>query len=265
MQRKINATKDYRLFERSADNRPFDPKRHKKLEASMKQYGFLPCFPIVCYRNADKHLIVKDGQHRLAIAESLGLPVYWVEEAIDFDIAVVNSTARVWVLRDYARKHAANGLQPYQHGLDFAELHGLPVGTAFALLAGTCSFNNVQSAFMDGTFKIKDKEWADRVATIYSSIVSMSSAVRNARFVEACMAVCRIPEFDPQRLIQNAKRCQEKLVSFSTRDAYLSLMEEIYNFGRKHMLGLKAAAIMAMRERNAVTSATAKQKKSATT
>ena len=62
-------------------------------------------------------------------------------------------------------------------------------------------------------------------------------------------------------MLQNADRCREKLIAYSTRDAYLEMLESIYNFGRSKMLGLKVAALMAMRERNAVQVARAKKKR----
>lgn len=264
--RKISATKNYRLFTRhSNENRPLDAPRHKRLLESMKRYGFLQCFPIVCFRDKNGNLVVKDGQHRLSFAETLGIPVYWVEEDVDFDVAVVNCTAKIWVLRDYARKHAANGIRDYQEGIDFADQHGLPIGTAFALLAGTISFNNCQEHFVDGTFKVKDQSWADAVAGIYGPLVALSPVLKNARFIEACMAACRVPTFEPKRLVSNAERCREKLVSFSTRDAYLDMVEQVYNFGRKQLLGLKALATMAMRERNIVAKARAKTRAKART
>jgi ParB-like nuclease family protein len=260
MAHKIMFTKNYRLFDRSTENRPLDVKRHKKLMDSMKRYGFLKCFPIVIVRDKDNRLIVRDGQHRLVIAETLGLPVYWVEEDVDFDVAVINCTAKTWVLRDYAQKHSANGLVSYQQGLEFADQHGLPVGTAFALLAGTTSFGNCQDPFVDGTFKIKDRAWADTVAGIYQPIVSMAPVLKSARFIEACMVVCRAKSFDPRRLLTGAERCREKLVPYSTKDAYLDMLEIIYNFGRKQLVGLKTEALMAMRERNAVEASKAKKK-----
>ncbi len=250
--RKIQVTKDYRLFHRhEGENRPLNIKKHKKLKDSMSLYGFLSCFPIVCVRGEDGRLIIKDGQHRHMIAESLGLPVYWIEEEVDFDVAVVNCTAKIWALRDYAQKHAVNGLSSYGEGLEFAAQHGLPIGTAFALLAGTTTFSNCTDQFIDGTFTIKDRKWADAVAGIYGPVTTMSAQVKNQRFIEACMAVCRVKEFNQKRLLANAERCREKLASYSTRDAYLDMLETIYNFGRKDLVGLKALATMAMRERNA--------------
>ena len=249
---KVNVTKNYRLFRRSPENRQTVFKKRKKLLQSMKKYGFLSCYPIVCRRNSAQELEVRDGQHRLAIAESLGLPVYWIEEPVDFDVPTVNNAAKAWGLRDYAETYASQGKAAYQEGLDFAEAHGLPLGTAFTLLAGTVGWTNVREAFASGAFAVKDRKWADRVAGIYSPLVGMAKQVRNARFVEACMAVCRVTDFDPRRLVQNANRCRDKLQSYSTRDAYLDMLEEIYNFGRHQLMGVKAAALMALRERSAI-------------
>ncbi len=246
---KIQSTKNYDLFARNSENRPLDLKKHRKLLESMQQYGYLKCFPIVV-RRENGHLFVKDGQHRLAIAQSLGLYVFWVEEDVDFDVAVINNTSKVWALRDYAQKHMANGIKAYQEGLEFAELHGLPIGSSFALLAGTCSFSNCQEAFLDGTFKINDRNWADAVAGIYGPMVAMSSALRTARFLEACMAVCRVKDFSAKRLISGAERCRDLMVSYSTKEAYLDMLTKVYNFGRKDLVGLKEAATMAMRERS---------------
>lgn len=249
-QRKIQCTKNYRLFCRSDENRPLDLKKHKKLYASMKQYGFLPCFPVVCIRNGVGPRIVKDGQHRLAIAESLGLPVHYVDEATDFDVAIINSTPKTWTVRDYADKYALHGKKPYAVGIEFAERHGVPIGIAFALLGGTTSFGNVADEFMKGDFAIKNLNWAERVGSTYSALVNLSTALRNVRFLEACMAAAHVDGFDTSRLIHNAKQCRDKLVAYSTRDAFLEMMEYVFNFKRQKTMPLKFLAIQAMRARS---------------
>jgi hypothetical protein len=250
--RKVQSTKNYRLFTRSEENRQTDIKKHKALMRSMRKYGFLPCFPIVCVRDEKNRLVVKDGQHRLAIAETLGLPVHWIEEATDFDVATINSTAKVWTVRDYAERWLASGKAAYGEAMEFAEQHRLPLGIAFAMLGGVSSFNGISDPFMRGDFRVKDREWADAVAATYGPITKLAPATRNARFLAACMAACRIPDFDVERFLANARRCQDKLGAFSTRDAYLDMMETVYNFNRQKLVGLKAAATMAMRERSFV-------------
>lgn len=248
---RIQCTKNYRLFTRSDENRDLKMKEHKQLIDSMREYGFLPCFPIVVVRDKNGGLIIKDGQHRLAIAESLGLSVYWIEEDVDFDVSKINSTSKVWKVRDYAQKFSRNGLKDYTEGLEFADANGIPIGIAFALLAGTTNYSNIQNAYINGTFKVKDRKWAAAVAGVYVPMTRLSKFLCNAKFLTACMAVCRVPSFDTARLLHSASRCRDKLTSYSTRDAYIEMIEDVYNFNRSKLVGLKIEAIKVMRDRDA--------------
>jgi hypothetical protein len=251
---KILNTRDYRLFHTSSgENRPLNIQKHRKLEASMKKHGFIEGFPVIVGRDPKNNLIVKDGQHRLAIAEKLGLSVYYVEVQTIFDVAEINTTTETWRPIDYAQMYADNGLKPYQRGLEFAKQHNLSIGMAFALLAGTLGYSNIQDAFKSGHFQIKDQLFADSVAHIYVPLVTMCKEIRSSRLLEACMAVCRVPDFDANRLIRGASHCREKLIAYATKDAYLDMLEDIYNFRRHQLVGLKTAALMAMRERNVST------------
>jgi hypothetical protein len=248
--KKIQSTKNYRLFTRSEDNRETDLGKHEKLMQSMKVYGFIPGFPIVVRRGQNSSLIVKDGQHRLLVAETLGLPVYWVEEEIDFSIAMVNSTAKTWLLKDYAKTFAKNGLADYQDVLDFHESNKVPISIAFSLLAGVTEFTSISTSVVAGKFKIKDRSWADAVVGIYNPLVKLQPDAANARLLKACMAVCRVLQFDQDRLLRCAERCRDKLVAHNTRDACLEMLEKIYNFGQSNLFALKLSAQAAMRDRN---------------
>ncbi len=248
---KLQVTKNYRLFTKSADNRPANPKKHKRLQRSLEKYGFLPCFPLACVRDKNNNLVVFDGQHRLLLAETLGLVVYFVVIETAFNIAAVNCTQEKWVARNFAETYAQQGKKHYIAGLEFADRFKLPVGCAFGLLGGTVSWNNVAPDYWSGDFVIKDQPYAETVGSIYSHIIHVAPAVKNARLLEACMAVARVKSFDAQRLLQGVDRCREKLVSYSTRDAYLAMLEEIYNFGRKNLVSLKNETVMIMRERHA--------------
>jgi len=251
MSERLLSTRNYGLFKSNhGDNRLLNLEEHNGLLASMKEYGFLKSFPISVVNNGNGKLVVKDGQHRLAFAEKLGLTVYYVEEKVNFDVAKVNKSTKIWVPKDYAQKFAASGVKSYQEGLEFAEQYKLPIGIAFSLLAGYTEYTNVKEHFKNGTFKIRDKAWAEAVASVYTALVALSKAVRGSRLLEACMAVCRVPDFDAKRLLRGAELCREKLVPYSQRDAYLEMLEGIYNFRRQQLVGLKSAAIMAMRERN---------------
>ena len=252
MVQKIKETTNYAIFTRSRENRPTDPDSRKKLRHSMIAYKFLPCFPIVCRRQGND-LIVQDGQHRLDIASELGIPVYYVECDTDFDIALINSAAKGWSSRDFANMYAQNGKEAYAECLAFSAAYKIPFGTACAMLAGNINFGNVQTKFLDGAFVVTDRAWAEQVAKLYTSLRQTSCKIYGVRLLEACMAVCRVEGFDPSRMIAGARRNAESLVSYSTRDGYLGMLETVYNFGRhgRQIVPLRVEAQKAMRARSA--------------
>lgn len=248
--RTISTTKNYRLFTIDKENRPLKLPEHRRLKKSMQMYGFLRSFPVVCARSAQGDLIVKDGQHRLAFAEELGLAVHYIVEEIDFDIATINASPKSWSVSDYAQMHAANGVDDYREGLEFAEKYRIPVGMAFAALAGTTCMTNISDRFKRGEFTVKDRAYAELVGYTFDSIVKLAKSVRKDVFLKAIMSVCRVPDFDAERLINGVAGSREKLVSYSTKDAYLDVLEELYNRRRQRPVALKFEALQAMRERN---------------
>lgn len=247
---KINVTKDYRLFSLSAENRPQDLGKHRDLEASMKEYGFIPCYAIICRRDEKGRLWVVDGQHRLAFAMKLGLPVYWTEDHTNFNIATVNNTQKSWVPIDYAKNFSDRGSEDYTRLLAFKEEYAIPLTTAAALLAGTASFTNTAEAFYSGEFKIKDEVWAKSVASLYTALIRLQKEMKGNLLLTACMAVCRVPAFSTKRLLQGAERKREELVCYGTREAYLAMLEKVYNFGAKNPIALQLEAKKVMKNRN---------------
>jgi hypothetical protein len=248
---KLNVTKDYRLFHRpdDADNRDAAPKRWKRLRASMQRYGFLPDRPISCYRDATKTLWVKDGQHRLIFAEELALPVYWIETPVDYDVGIVGATGEKWLPIDHARRYAARGNPHYRAVLALHTDFGISPNTAAGLLAGQTSGSNVSRAFEDGTYEATDQTFGITVATLYRSIYTKHPTLKHNCLLMALAACCRAPLFDAGRLLQNLTRCRAKVAEYSTRDAFLDMLEEIYNYGRHELYPLKIAAMQAMKER----------------
>jgi hypothetical protein len=247
----IIRTKNYRQFTIDAENRDEDPSRHKALRASMQAYGFLSCFPIVCTKRT-RRLVVKDGQHRLLFAEEMDLPVYYVIEEVDFNIAAVNAAPKVWALRDYAVMYARNGRKAYSEGLVFSEVHGIPTGLSFALLAGTTTFTNIKHAFIAGKFQTTDFFNDTATTEIYTKLVAMEPSIKHSTLLQACMGVCRVKAFRVGRMIKNAGRCRQKLLPYSTVLANLDMLEAIYNFGQSKLFPIKLSAQTVMRERSAV-------------
>jgi hypothetical protein len=229
---KLLSTTNYDLFVMSDDNRPPDLEKHGKLVESMRRYGYLRDFPVVVRRDEESgKFVVKDGQHRLATARSLGLPVWYSVSEIDFDVPFVTTTVKQWTLLDHARVWADKGNKSCIEAIAFSEAFGLPLGSAFMLLSGQSSLSKAANRVKEGTFTVKDKDRAaaERVARVYTACARFDQKVKNARFLAACMAVCRVPGFDEDRMVRHSQRCPELLLPFNTVEACLGMLERVYN------------------------------------
>lgn len=246
----LRATKDYGLFTHSRDNRPTDLSNRKGLLESMQKYGFLPAYPIHCVRARDGKMEIRDGQHRFAMAQKLGLPVWYVVLADDVSVPEINNTQKAWTPLNYAQCFAAQGNQHYADLIEFAKKYAVPVTLAAAILAGTACPHNIRAAFASGEFVIKTPARAHSIAHVFSALVKLNRSVRNARLLEAIYAVSHIKEVEMQRIVEGATRCPEKLVAYGTKDGYLEMLEELYNFGRRVRVPIKIPAENAMKERN---------------
>lgn len=247
--KKINHTSNYDLFHYGDDNRPLAMEQHGSLLESMRKYGFLSSFPISVVRDRKGRLIVKDGQHRLAIARQLGIGVYWIEEEVDYDVAEVSTTSKAWKPLDYAKKYATQGLPDYIEALDFATDRKIVPSIAFALLSGRGTFNSeVRAEFQSGEFRVTHRAWADNVARLFVGMTQVNRKLRASNFMLACAAVCRVPDFDCARMLSAAAKCREKLGQYSTRDAFLAMLESVYNFNRSAKVPLKFLAIQVTNE-----------------
>lgn len=247
--RSIKSTKNYRMFKIVDENRPLNIDRHKKLRYSMQKYGFLKSFPVACIQNGSKHVTVKDGQHRIAIAEELGLPVYYYVDDVDFDVAEVNCTAKVWSIRDYCEKYAANGNKHYQEALEFADQYKLPLSKAMTLLYGCKSVGGCRpSIVQDGLFKVKAASFAHDVAGCYVSMAALSRSLRSNAFLGALIMAFSVDGFDGNRLVRKASKCRERLVPYSTKEAFLDMIEDVYNFKQKTLDPIKVPALQAARQ-----------------
>lgn len=253
MAKRILCTKNYGLFTRSIENRPLKLGRRKALRDSMREYGFLEDFHIVCRDIGGGKLEILDGQNRHAIAQELGLHVYYTirtSTEAGFDIAKINGTPLTWSPSDYAHKNSSNNIPDYYECIQFADAHGMSVGVAAAMLAGTTTYNNVESAFRAGTWRITDREWANRVASLNTELKSISTYRHSTKLLWPCMCLCRIPGFDSERLIRCAKLCRDRLIPYSTRDQYLKMLEEVYNYHQSNKIPLEFMAKQVMRERS---------------
>jgi hypothetical protein len=230
---KTTSTRNYDMFVSDKFNRIItqkDDRRLKRLRFSMKKYGFLP-FPILVRRNGEK-LIVIDGQHRLKVAQELGLPVLYIEaERDDIEISECAAAQSPWSTSDYVLSHAAQGKKDYQDLLEFAAEHSMPLNQAASLLRGDGSHaGNYYESVKQGSFVVRDRAYADRVARISGILASLVPWGNCNWSIGAISRFVRVKEFNDDQFIKRVKANHHLLVKQPTLEAYSEMYDAVYNY-----------------------------------
>lgn len=245
MNYKLQRTTNYSQFSFSKANRGVDlmdlRPEHRKLRESMREYGFLPSFPIMV-RCINGRFIADDGQHRLTFAKELGLEVFFVEVDTDVDLAVINQAQAPWRADDFAKRWASDGRDAYIEGCAFARYYDIPIPLAFSMLAGTCNFTNIKDDFRSGSFQIRNRQYADKVASTYLKLAGINKDLRKTVVMSALWKCFIVDDFDESRIISTAERRPDLITRPSTEEMAMKILEELYNFGRKEKFPLAFVA-----------------------
>lgn len=253
---KIQQTRNYSLFTTDITNRPIDTRRaiasQRKIRNSMQKYGFLP-FPLLVKRTGDK-LKVLDGQNRLAVATSLGLPVLYIETERD-DVVIADCAAgqSPWSVADYVGSYAKQGNADMQALLDFSNEHKLPVARAASLLAGEAFHSgNIMKMVKGGKFQIRDLEYAHRVARIVNVVATIVPWARSTNAAGAVSRFVRVSEFSDDRLIQKVKAHPHMLKNQPSIETFSEMFAGIYNYAARTQIPLAFRAKEEARKRQDV-------------
>lgn len=252
---KLHQTRDYSMFVKDPRNRNVNlsTRKHRELVKSMTLYGWLSSDPMAVYRNGNGDYEIKRGQNRFAIAQKLGIAVYFVvdEQPIDsYELERCGQDA--WSHLDIAMNFSERGFDQYTRLVQFSEDKGLPLALSASLLMGTVSFGNISAQFHRGEFVVKDLPYAELVSELAKAFSEFNEKMHGKHLIDALAAVARVCGFDKKRMLTNMKRCASLMRKYSNRDDFLTMLEDIYNYGRVGLVPLKLNAIQAMRDRRSV-------------
>lgn len=229
----IYVTKDYGRFQELPGNRTVDYNHVKRLKREMEaNRELLASNPIL----VNEHLGVIDGQHRLAAAKELDLPLYYlVSKGASIDhTRHLNSTQKRWTLLDFAQSYADSKHPAY---VEFLKMHERYPDIAPSILQvylqGSQRKDSTDS-FRRGEFQIDDLETAKVNVERLSQVMKRT---HNAKMTKATavslLALMSTPDnfnFDVflQKLDKEAAR--ERFTSGRTVKEALRSIEDVYNF-----------------------------------
>jgi len=252
----VEITKYYSKFKLSLENRDINLKKNKakKLRESLKKHGWIPSFPMTCFRNGSDQLTILDGQHRFSIARELGMPVKYVIVDQEFDISEINNTQDTWRLKDYLSRWQKAGKDAYFEIEEFMSAHpNLTLSASISLLGGQYQGNTqLKNKYKEGNFSISSKSRgkAYQIANCFESIIEVNDDAKHNNLLKALYKCFYVDSFDSQRLIDQCKKNPAMIQPYSKTEDWLDLLQEIYNHGRKsNRIPLRFQAEEAMKQR----------------
>lgn len=231
MNPKLMTTKDYSRFELCQFNR--NVTKTKNLRESMKQYGFIPAYPIHCVAKGSR-LLIKAGHHRFEVAQELGIPVFYVVSEDAATIHELEKATTRWSVTDYLESHVRCGSEDYKKLKEYHDETGIPLQMCVSILGGeSAGSSNKMQQFKDGAFRILGQQHADDIKRIVCHCQSLGINV-NQNFVNALSRCLRVEEFSIETFLTRATSNKNDFRKCRTVDEQMRHFEDIYNYKAQH-------------------------------
>jgi hypothetical protein len=226
----VYSTTDYSLFHLLPENREVDQKHVRKLVEMISQSNLLHLKPL----DVTASLGVIDGQHRLAAARELGVPVYYKigQQLSETDITTLNVAQKNWEGVDYLRYWTVKGKPAYIVLTEFRKRHpSLSFSNAKMMLTGNT--NNRLEEFRQGRWVANEFDKAEQVAALVERIATEArfKAAMHTGFVAAVYhCVANIEGFDANTFMERIMKQPRSLQTCASHKQYLTMFQEIYNY-----------------------------------
>lgn len=224
---KVQTTTNYTRFKPLRGNRSINAAHKARLMQSMREnYRFT----VIIVNEKDE---VIDGQHRLACAQELGLPVNFVRcngYGLD-DVQSLNINSKNWTLADYMAGYCQMGKTNYMVLRDFKAKYKFGYHECIYLLTGVTSSmtgHNIDK-FKSGEFVVNDLKLAEDFADKIVALVEYYDGARRRSFIFAMARLLKNPQFSYERFVSKLSIQRSKLYHCSFIEQYIELIEKIYN------------------------------------
>lgn len=236
-------TKDLSIFKPLLGNRKINESRVKGFVAAFNKVQLL----WIAIVNEKMEII--DAQHKIEASRRLGLPVtyiikkgYGLKEAQEY-----NRNGGIWLKGDHIASLSTLGVQSYTRLDEFCATYpefskgvaesivandfGGPLAPKYSDEDGNKITKSV--AFRNGLYQMAD------INLVYDNVCKIMeykpflSVYQSGMFVKTLLFLFSKTKFSHDRMIRKLRLQPTKLKQCATRDAYLNILEEIYNYAAK--------------------------------
>lgn len=230
----VYETSDYGLFDLVPGNRKVVRDHTLTLKRAIEKRNLLHLYPIIVSPEGK----VLDGQHRLAAARELKVPLFYVvsENGTDImDIALTNHASKHWTREDYLTYWCEKGKEHYVVLKEFwGKYDWMSLSTASAICVGepaNSTLSNTQrNLFNQGEYKIMDMRFATMFASACKDFLAVFKFATERPFMAALSELLRNSRYDQERMKEKLERYPGMLIRCPDKTRYLEVLEELYNY-----------------------------------
>jgi hypothetical protein len=228
---KIHKTKKYKEFNKVSGNREISQANLNKLVDAIKTSDMLEINPII----VNERMEVIDGQHRLAAAEELEIPIFYViQEGTGVEeVVILNTVSKNWGMYDFAKSYAELGKSQYQDLLDVQGAFSMNLTLLLAILDEKEYCDNKHTTtktFKAGRFEMTGAQ-RDKLVLVCKELEKVKPYYRkwnNRVFVSSMLTILKHKGFKMDKFLNKLANGKEIPLCDNKRD-YLREIEDIYN------------------------------------
>lgn len=234
MKMEVQQTEDYGIFKSFDINRTIRKTQVKNLIASISQNNLLHLNPII----VDKEMRIIDGQHRLAAAKQLELPVsYIIMDGSDSAEALIslNSVQKAWDFADYANCYQADPTVKFLEELH--EAYKIPLPVLFRSFCRKAN-KNLHQLFDQGLALTLTENEIRVICRVGNELYQNSlenprtkAKYKGRAFLRSLTILWNHPDINHDRLRDRLMEASHQLPRSAPVGEYTYLLGELYNFG----------------------------------
>lgn len=231
----VKTTTDHSIFKYVRGNRKICRGHFLNLKKSIESQNDLPSHPILVTEDME----VIDGQHRLEVAKSLSLPIFYIVKKNN-DISLIpllNAVQKQWLLEDFLNFYCEVEKNPHYLSLrQKLKEYGLNFTPMFGIIIDHLNFQHARNAFKMGKFEWTEKEEKKlKDAMTFKEKLTSDSGLRftknlNQSFYAALGIFFSNPNINPEWFYQQLEKYSFLLEYQPSKDRYLEMLFRIYNY-----------------------------------
>lgn len=223
----VSSTTDYDRFVIDPRNRPISIRHLEELKQAVSTKNFLREFPIV----VNREYIVLDGQHRLAVARVLGVPIYYIvsHSATIEDVGPTTASVKKWVFEDYLHYWCEMGKPDYIEVREFCARHPFISLRQAIDLCFAGSKSDSSSSFNLGNYTVNRLAFAEKVAGYVYDFSRYCKFFSNSTFQKAIANLTDNKRYNHKRMMIKMNYLSTRLVKCASPSEYVKVLNEIYN------------------------------------